>query len=145
MYLTSSRPDIMFAVYACARYQVNPKVSHLHAVKRIFSLDRKSTTRGYQFLRSRLISWQCKKQTVVANSTTEAEYVAALSCCIKDGYLNSGGIKRLHDDLEVTAVKLMLLVYKLLLLVFRVNAASTKLQLLKRLRLLKEFLLSEKG
>ncbi|GJT27157.1 putative ribonuclease H-like domain-containing protein [Tanacetum coccineum] len=36
MHLTSSRPDIMFAVCACARYQVNPKVSHLHAVKRIF-------------------------------------------------------------------------------------------------------------
>ncbi|GJT68284.1 ribonuclease H-like domain-containing protein [Tanacetum coccineum] len=36
MYLTSSRPDIMFAVCACARYQVNPKISHLHAVKRIF-------------------------------------------------------------------------------------------------------------
>ncbi|GKA61445.1 putative ribonuclease H-like domain-containing protein, partial [Tanacetum coccineum] len=36
MYLTSSRPDIMFAVCAFARYQVNPKVSHLHAVKRIF-------------------------------------------------------------------------------------------------------------
>ncbi|GJZ86788.1 putative ribonuclease H-like domain-containing protein [Tanacetum coccineum] len=36
MYLTSSRPDIMFVVCACARYQVNPKVSHLHAVKMIF-------------------------------------------------------------------------------------------------------------
>ncbi|GJZ71867.1 putative ribonuclease H-like domain-containing protein [Tanacetum coccineum] len=36
MYLTSSRPDIMFAVCAYARFQVNPKVSHLHAVKRIF-------------------------------------------------------------------------------------------------------------
>ncbi|GKA37438.1 putative ribonuclease H-like domain-containing protein [Tanacetum coccineum] len=36
MYLTSSRPDIMFAVCACARYQVNSKVSHLHDVKRIF-------------------------------------------------------------------------------------------------------------
>ncbi|GJS55583.1 hypothetical protein Tco_0628945 [Tanacetum coccineum] len=36
MYLTSSRPDIMFAVCACARYQVNLRVSHLHAVKRIF-------------------------------------------------------------------------------------------------------------
>ncbi|GJT66391.1 putative ribonuclease H-like domain-containing protein [Tanacetum coccineum] len=113
MYLTSSRLDIMFAVCTCARYQVNPRVSHLHAVKRIFrylkgqpkfslwypkdslfdlvayidsdyartSLDRKSTIGGCQFLGCRLISWQCKKQTVVANSTTEAEYVAALSCC----------------------------------------------------------------
>ncbi|GJT99960.1 retrovirus-related pol polyprotein from transposon TNT 1-94 [Tanacetum coccineum] len=113
MYLTSSRPDIMFAVCACARYQVNPKVSHLHVVKRIFrylkgqpklglwypkdspfdlvaytdsdyagaSLDRKSTTRGCQFLGSRLISWQCKKQTVVANSTTKTEYISVLQVC----------------------------------------------------------------
>ncbi|GJX95257.1 putative ribonuclease H-like domain-containing protein [Tanacetum coccineum] len=113
MYLTSSRPDIMFAVCACARFQVTPKVSHSHAVKRIFrylkgqpklglwyprdspfdlvaysdsdyagaSLDRKSTTGGCQFLGCRLISWQCKKQTVVATSSTEAEYVAAASCC----------------------------------------------------------------
>nr|GEY24363.1 uncharacterized mitochondrial protein AtMg00810-like [Tanacetum cinerariifolium] len=113
MYLTSSRPDIMFAVCACARFQVTPKVSHLNAVKRIFrylkgklllglwypkdspfdlvaysdsnyagaSLDRKSTTGGCQFLRCRLISWQCKKQTVVATSSTEAEYVAAASRC----------------------------------------------------------------
>ncbi|GKF05268.1 hypothetical protein Tco_0035936 [Tanacetum coccineum] len=81
IYLTSSRPDIMFAVCACARYQLNLKVSHLYAVKRILvSLDRKSTTGGCQSLGSRLISWQCKKQTVVASSTTEAEYVAASSC-----------------------------------------------------------------
>ncbi|GJU14322.1 putative ribonuclease H-like domain-containing protein [Tanacetum coccineum] len=44
------------------------------------NLDRKSTTDGCQFLGSRLISWQCKKQTIVATSTTEAEYVAAVSC-----------------------------------------------------------------
>ncbi|GKD89147.1 uncharacterized mitochondrial protein-like protein [Tanacetum coccineum] len=87
MYLLSSRPDIMFAVCACARFQVNPKVSHLNAVKRIFrylkgaSLNRKSTIGGCQFLGFRLISWQCKKQTVVANSTTEAEYIAASNCC----------------------------------------------------------------
>nr|GEU42031.1 retrovirus-related Pol polyprotein from transposon TNT 1-94 [Tanacetum cinerariifolium] len=45
------------------------------------SLDKKSTTGGCQFLGCRLISLQCKKQTVVANSTTKAEYVAASSCC----------------------------------------------------------------
>ncbi|GKG15819.1 hypothetical protein Tco_0358142, partial [Tanacetum coccineum] len=113
MYLTSSRPDIMFTVCACARYQVNLKVSHLHAVKRIFrylkgqpklglwypkdlpfdlvsytdsdyvgaNLDMKSTTGGCQFLGCRLISWQFKKQTMVLNSITEAEYVAASCCC----------------------------------------------------------------
>ncbi|GKA47915.1 putative ribonuclease H-like domain-containing protein [Tanacetum coccineum] len=43
--------------------------------------DRKSTTGGCQFLGRRLISWQCKKQTIVATSTTEAEYVAAANCC----------------------------------------------------------------
>nr|GEW15345.1 hypothetical protein [Tanacetum cinerariifolium] len=36
MYLTASRPDIMFVVCACARHQVTPKECHLHAVKRIF-------------------------------------------------------------------------------------------------------------
>ncbi|GJR37542.1 hypothetical protein Tco_1213226 [Tanacetum coccineum] len=54
------------------------------------NLDRKSTTGGCQFLGRRLISWQCKKQTIVATSTTEAEYVAAASCCghhfIRDAY-----------------------------------------------------------
>ncbi|GJS35965.1 putative ribonuclease H-like domain-containing protein [Tanacetum coccineum] len=112
MYLAASRPDIMFVVCACARFQVTPKTSHIHAVKRIFrylkgqpklglwysrdspfnleafsdsdyakvSLDRKSTTGGCQFLGRRSISWQCKKQTIVANSTTKAEYVAAANC-----------------------------------------------------------------
>ncbi|GJW51264.1 putative ribonuclease H-like domain-containing protein [Tanacetum coccineum] len=87
MYLIASRPDIMFVVCACSRFQVTPKTSHLHAIKRIFSdycganLDRKSTTGGCQFLGHRLISWQCKKQTIVATSTTKAEYVAAAHCC----------------------------------------------------------------
>nr|GEV69443.1 ribonuclease H-like domain, reverse transcriptase, RNA-dependent DNA polymerase [Tanacetum cinerariifolium] len=111
MYLKASKPDIMFVVCACARFQVTPKVSHLHVVKRFYrylkgqpklrlwypkdspfdleaytdsdyadaSLDRKFTIGGYQFIRSRLISWQCEKQTIVANYTTEAEYVAAAS------------------------------------------------------------------
>nr|GEW20580.1 hypothetical protein [Tanacetum cinerariifolium] len=45
------------------------------------SQDCKSTTGGSQFLGRRLISWQCKKQTILATSTTKAEYVTAASCC----------------------------------------------------------------
>ncbi|GJW55026.1 uncharacterized mitochondrial protein-like protein [Tanacetum coccineum] len=51
MYLTSSRPDIMFAVCACARYQVNPKsvtsscLAYTDSDYARASLDRKSTTR----------------------------------------------------------------------------------------------------
>ncbi|KAI3733711.1 hypothetical protein L6452_13164 [Arctium lappa] len=113
MYLTASRPDIMFPVCVCARFQVRPKQSHFQAVKRIFrylkgqprlglwyphdspfdliayldsdlggaNLDRKSTSGGCQFLGARLVSWQCKKQTTVSTSTTEAEYIEAASCC----------------------------------------------------------------
>ncbi|GKB18220.1 putative ribonuclease H-like domain-containing protein, partial [Tanacetum coccineum] len=45
------------------------------------NLDRKSTTGSCQFLGRRLISWQCKKQTIMTNSTTKAEYVTATNCC----------------------------------------------------------------
>ncbi|GJR20151.1 putative ribonuclease H-like domain-containing protein [Tanacetum coccineum] len=56
---------------------------------------RKSTTGGCQFLGQRLISWQCKKQTIVATSTTEAEYVAAANsvdsvCGFKNQLLDMG-------------------------------------------------------
>ncbi|GJS12791.1 hypothetical protein Tco_0407263 [Tanacetum coccineum] len=84
---TASRPDIMFAVSACSRHQVTPLSSNLNAVKKIFKYLKgqpklgKSTTGGCQFLGRRLISWQCKKQTIVATSSTEAEYVAAANCC----------------------------------------------------------------
>ncbi|GJZ70200.1 putative ribonuclease H-like domain-containing protein [Tanacetum coccineum] len=55
--------------------------------------DRKSTTGGCQFLGRRLISWQCKKQTIMATSSTEAEYVAAANCC--------GQVLKIHTDENV--------------------------------------------
>ncbi|GJY21126.1 retrovirus-related pol polyprotein from transposon TNT 1-94 [Tanacetum coccineum] len=62
MYLTSSRLDIMFAVCACARYQVNPKVSHLHVVKRIFRQE--------------------NRQWIANFHTTEDELCGASSCLV---------------------------------------------------------------
>ncbi|GKB93107.1 putative ribonuclease H-like domain-containing protein [Tanacetum coccineum] len=81
MYLTTSRPDIMFVVCTCARDSPFDLEAFSDSDYAGASLDRKSTTGGCQFLGKRLISWQCKKQTIVANSTTEAEYVAAANCC----------------------------------------------------------------
>ncbi|GJU74071.1 putative ribonuclease H-like domain-containing protein [Tanacetum coccineum] len=77
MYLTSSRPDIMFVD---SPFDLEAYTDSDYAGA---SLDRKFTTGGCQFIGSRLISWQCKKQTVVANSTTEVEYVAASNCCVE--------------------------------------------------------------
>ncbi|GKE13127.1 putative ribonuclease H-like domain-containing protein, partial [Tanacetum coccineum] len=85
MYLTPSRPDIMFAVPKLGLWY--PRDSSFDLVVYFdsdyarASLDRKSTTGGCQFLGCRLISWQCKKQTMVATSSTKAENVAVASCC----------------------------------------------------------------
>ncbi|GJW55746.1 putative ribonuclease H-like domain-containing protein [Tanacetum coccineum] len=75
MYLTASRPDIMFV--AESSFDL---VAYSDSDYGGVNLDRKSTTGGCQFLGHRLISWQCKKQTIVAISTIEAEYVVAANC-----------------------------------------------------------------
>nr|GEW78006.1 ribonuclease H-like domain-containing protein [Tanacetum cinerariifolium] len=64
------------------------------------SLDRKSTTGGCQLLGCRLISWQCKKQSVIAISSTEAEYVAAASCCAQA----TASIKKANDIVKLQAL-----------------------------------------
>ncbi|GJT07110.1 uncharacterized mitochondrial protein-like protein [Tanacetum coccineum] len=68
MYLTSSRLDIMFAVCACARYQVNPKVSHLHAVKRIFRYLKGQLRLGF---------WYPKDSPFDLVAYTDSDYVGA--------------------------------------------------------------------
>nr|GEZ09200.1 uncharacterized mitochondrial protein AtMg00810-like [Tanacetum cinerariifolium] len=134
MYLTLSRPDIMFAVCACAYFQVTPKASHLHAVKRIFrylkgkphlglwypkdspfdlvaysdsddagaSLDRKSTTGGCQFLGCRLISWQCKMQTVIATSSTKNMVIDTIVTYIlsDDPLITTNGVQLTMSNLQ---------------------------------------------
>ncbi|GJX08819.1 retrovirus-related pol polyprotein from transposon TNT 1-94 [Tanacetum coccineum] len=113
LYLTASRPDIMFSICLCACFQEDPKISHLEAVKRIFRyvkgtmhlglwypkgsdietivyedsdhagdyVDQKNTSGICTHMGCCLTSWFLKKQTALAISTTEAEYVSARKAC----------------------------------------------------------------
>ncbi|KAI3690742.1 hypothetical protein L2E82_48949 [Cichorium intybus] len=73
LYLTASRPDIMFSTCLCAIYQAAPKMSHLTAVKQIFKYLKGTKAMG--------LCWSSKKQNCVALSSAEAEYVVASTCC----------------------------------------------------------------
>ncbi|GJS99412.1 putative ribonuclease H-like domain-containing protein [Tanacetum coccineum] len=87
MYLTSSRPDIIYLKGKptlglwYSRDSPFELVAYIDSDYAEATQDRKCTTGGCQFLGNMLISWHCKKQLVVPTSTTEAEYVAAASCC----------------------------------------------------------------
>ncbi|GKC37735.1 hypothetical protein Tco_1050119, partial [Tanacetum coccineum] len=68
MYLTSLKPNIMFVVCACARFQVTPKVSHLHAVKRIFR---------YLKGQPKLGLWYSKDSPFDLEAYTDSDYAGA--------------------------------------------------------------------
>ncbi|GKF40363.1 retrovirus-related pol polyprotein from transposon TNT 1-94 [Tanacetum coccineum] len=78
MYLIASRPDLVFAVCMCARYQSRPTKKHLEAVKRVV-----------RTLGDKLVSWSSKKQTSTSISSTEVEYIAMSSCCAQILWMRS--------------------------------------------------------
>nr|GEW11264.1 hypothetical protein [Tanacetum cinerariifolium] len=86
MYLTSSRLDIMFAVCACARFQVTPKASYLHAVKRIFRYLKELTSpkaNGYWENDNWLALIDRKKVIITEDTVQEALHLdddASIDC-----------------------------------------------------------------
>ncbi|XP_022849865.1 uncharacterized protein LOC111371953 [Olea europaea var. sylvestris] len=91
---TASRPSIAFSVGVCARFQADPKDSHLSAAGNVD--DRKSTSGGCFYVGSNLVSWMSKKQNLVSLSTAEAEYIAAGSCCTQQLWM-----KQMLSDYEI--------------------------------------------
>ncbi|GJW48114.1 hypothetical protein Tco_0079760 [Tanacetum coccineum] len=92
MYLTASRPDLVFAVCMCARYRSKPTKKHLEdtamALTAYADTDhagcqdtRRSMSESAQFLGDKLVSWSSKKQKSTAISVIEAKYIAMSGCC----------------------------------------------------------------
>ncbi|GJZ25621.1 hypothetical protein Tco_0569874 [Tanacetum coccineum] len=66
MYLTSSRPDLVFAVCMCARHQAKPTKKYLHAVKRIFQYLRGTINMGL---------WYSKDSFIALTAFADADHV----------------------------------------------------------------------
>ncbi|GJS93190.1 retrovirus-related pol polyprotein from transposon TNT 1-94 [Tanacetum coccineum] len=91
LYLTASRPDIMFSVCLCARFQEAPKTSHLEAVKRIFRYIKGTTHLGLWYPKGTGI-----ETVVYADSDHAGDYVDRKStssictfvgCCLTSWFL----------------------------------------------------------
>ncbi|GJR72859.1 integrase, catalytic region, zinc finger, CCHC-type containing protein [Tanacetum coccineum] len=81
MYLTSSRPDLIYAVCLCARI--------FRRKSRGCQDTRRSTSGCAQFLGDKLVSWSSKKQKSTGISSTKAEYIALYGCCAQILWMRS--------------------------------------------------------
>ncbi|GJX49942.1 retrovirus-related pol polyprotein from transposon TNT 1-94 [Tanacetum coccineum] len=96
LYLTSSRPDLQFAICMCARYQARPTKKHLHTVKRIFRYLRGSVNRGLWYSKDSLIALTAFTdadhagcQDTRRSTSGKAEYIAMSGCCAQILWMRS--------------------------------------------------------
>ncbi|GKF53476.1 hypothetical protein Tco_0160386 [Tanacetum coccineum] len=97
MYLTTSRPDLVFDVCMCARYQASPTKKHLEALKRVFRYLRGTINWGLWYPKDTAMTLnglcRCEpcSQLVIkeAISTTEVEYIAMSGCCAQILWMRS--------------------------------------------------------
>nr|GEU46879.1 hypothetical protein [Tanacetum cinerariifolium] len=84
MYVTSSRPDIMFATCMCARYQANPNEHHVSGVKRIFCYLKETINLGLWYPKESGFDLTAYSDADHAgchlDRKTESEYVAVSGC-----------------------------------------------------------------
>nr|GFB78320.1 hypothetical protein [Tanacetum cinerariifolium] len=85
MYVTSNRPDIMFAICMCARYHANPNEHHVLAVKRIFRYLKRTINLGLWYPKDSGLDLTAYSDADHAgchlDRKTESEYAAVSSCC----------------------------------------------------------------
>ncbi|GJV03511.1 hypothetical protein Tco_1337080 [Tanacetum coccineum] len=104
MYLTSNRPELVFAVCMCARYQAKPTKKHLHAVKQFFRYLRGSINMGlwylndsrfFRYLRGSINMglWYLKDSCIALTAYADANH----ACCQDTKRSTSGSMQLLGD------------------------------------------------
>nr|GFC47364.1 putative ribonuclease H-like domain-containing protein [Tanacetum cinerariifolium] len=86
LYLTASRPDLQFTICMCARYQARPTEMHVHAVKRIFRVLRRTVNRGL---------WYPKDSSVALTAFADANHAG----CQDTRRSTSGSVQFLGERL----------------------------------------------
>ncbi|GJV94544.1 hypothetical protein Tco_1546121 [Tanacetum coccineum] len=92
IYLTSSRPDLVFAVCMCARYQAKPTKKHLEAIKRIFRYLKGTINMGLWYPKDNamsLIAYADADHAGCQDSRRKAEYIAMSGCCAQILWMRS--------------------------------------------------------
>ncbi|GJS72028.1 hypothetical protein Tco_0704869 [Tanacetum coccineum] len=92
MYLTASRPDLVFAVCMCARYQAKPTKKHLEAIKRIFRYLKGTINMGLWYPKDNamsLIAYADADHAGCQDSRRKAEYIAMSGCCAQILWMRS--------------------------------------------------------
>nr|GFC07757.1 uncharacterized mitochondrial protein AtMg00810-like [Tanacetum cinerariifolium] len=72
LYLTTSRPDLQFAICMCAQYQARPTEKHIHAVKRIFRYLRGTVNR---------VLWYSKDSSIALTAFADADHAGCQDTC----------------------------------------------------------------
>nr|GFB09255.1 hypothetical protein [Tanacetum cinerariifolium] len=92
MYVTSSRPDIMFATSMCARYQANPNEHHVSAVKRIFRYLKRTINLGLWYPKDSgfdLTAYSDADHVGCYLDRKKSEYVAVSGCCAQVSWMHT--------------------------------------------------------
>nr|GEY06935.1 retrotransposon protein, putative, unclassified [Tanacetum cinerariifolium] len=124
MYLTSSKPDIMFAVCACAHFQATPKASHLHAVKSIF-----------RYLKDQMVSGKDSSNPLMADNLPKIIWYSTHHVALMKSWLVQKQMAIGKDESNLFTVDSLLKLYELTRMGY--EKPSTKLTFYK------EFLLAQ--
>nr|GEU93272.1 hypothetical protein [Tanacetum cinerariifolium] len=109
MYLTASRPDIMYAICLCARFQVTHKVSHLHAIKRIFRYLKGHPKLGLWYPRDSPFELVTYTDSDYAGTSLDRKSTTR-GFAFLEKPIESEGLEKIIDFLNVNPIKYVLTV-----------------------------------